>query len=194
MKEKISNSLTFARQAFTGFVKTGAVMPSSNFLAKKMVKPIKWSENVVIVELGAGTGSFTKEIIKHLPKSGRLIVFEINHEFAQKLKKEFVDKRVVIVEDDASELPQHLNKLGINGADYVVSGIPLGNFSRKTKWSILNAVMRGLKEGGLYIQFQYFLASILTIRRFFPRLRISYEVRNVPPAFVIAGKKINKNI
>ena len=100
----------------------------------------------------------------------------------------------MIIEDDASELPQHLNKLGINGADYVVSGIPLGNFSRKTKWSILNAVMRSLKEGGLYIQFQYFLASILTIKRFFPKIRISYEVRNVPPAFVIVGKKINNDI
>jgi phospholipid N-methyltransferase len=194
MKEKISNSLTFARQAVTGFVKTGAVMPSSNFLAKRMIKPIHWHKDIVIVELGAGTGSFTKEIIKHLPKSGRLLAFEINSEFAQKLKKEFVDDRILIIEDDASKLSEHLNKLGIKGADYVVSGIPLGNFSRKTKWSILNAVTRGLKEGGLYIQFQYFLASILTIKRFFPKIRISYEVRNVPPAFVIVGKKINNDI
>jgi phospholipid N-methyltransferase len=186
--KKIGDSISFARQAVKGFVKTGAVMPSSNFLAKKMIKPINWHKNIVVVELGAGTGSFTREILKHLPESGHLIVFEINNEFAKQLKSDFKDKRVRIVQDDACKLRNYLDEYGFEYADYIVSGIPLGNFSRKTKWSILGAVKDNLAVHGSYIQFQYFLASILTIRKFFPKLRISYEVRNVPPAFVIVGK------
>ena len=45
----------------------GSITPSSTFLAQAMIKPINWNDARAIVELGAGTGIFTRYIqqLKH---------------------------------------------------------------------------------------------------------------------------------
>ena len=69
---------TFLGQSFRNFLTVGAISPSSKYLAKRMVKNVK---GPVILELGPGTGVFTKEILRVLPPNGILISIESNETF-----------------------------------------------------------------------------------------------------------------
>ena len=144
---------------------------------------------VFIVELGAGTGAFTDMIVSRLPEDSRLVVLEINPAMAAHLRDRITDPRVSIIEGDAAQLSRHLERLSLGTPDYIISGIPLGNFSRSTRQAILAAINQVMDERSLYIQFQYFLASLKHIRSIFDAKILSYEYRNMPPAFVYGCRK-----
>ena len=51
-------------RAFLAYpVRTGAIAPSSRFLAARMIEDMRLSEAGVVVELGPGTGAFTRAIL-----------------------------------------------------------------------------------------------------------------------------------
>lgn len=178
---------TFIIQSIKNFIRTGAILPSTNRLAKRMTRGVK---GPVILELGPGTGVFTKEILKILPENGVLISIESNEAFVKHLNEKIKDKRLIVCNGDASLLGKFLKENKIEKVDYVISGLPLGHFKKELKQKILTEINKNLKHGGEYIQFQYFLADIKTIKSFFPKTKISFELFNVPPAFVIRCKKI----
>ncbi len=154
-----------------------------------MLEPVVMKKGVRIVELGAGQGVFTRELLSRLPADGRLIVFELNHAFAQHLRKILTDSRVTIIEDDALHLNEHLKKIQMPAVDYVISGLPIGNFKYPLRHGILLEIKTALNETGRYVQFQYFLASLRHIKRLFDTRIVGYEIRNMPPAFIYVCKK-----
>ncbi len=180
---------TFIGQSLRHFIKIGSVFPSSNYLARRMVKGIN---SKVVVELGPGTGVFTTEILKVLPEDGILISIESNKSFVDYLNKRIFDKRLRLYNGDALKLKEYLKENQIDTVDCVVSGLPLGHFNAEMKNGILNAIYNSLSDDGVYIQFEYFLAGIRSIKRYFPRVSLSFELFNIPPAFVIRCKKIKK--
>ncbi len=167
----------------------GSLFPSSKYLGKRMLQHVTMSDGVCIVELGAGTGAFTEMIISRLPERSRLVVLEINPAMAKHLRERITDSRVIIIEGNATDLSFHLAQNGLEKPDYIISGLPLGNFSHALRESILVAIHESLSDRGLYIQFQYFLASLKHIRSMFDTKVLSYEYRNLPPAFVYGCKK-----
>lgn len=180
---------TFIGQSIRHFIKVGSVLPSSAYLARRMTKNIKSS---IVLELGPGTGVFTKEILKKLPKSGRLISIESNEIFVKYLKEKINDERLILCNGDALMLKKFLNDNGISKVGCVVSGLPLGHFNREMKDKILNEIKECLSDDGTFIQFEYFLAGIMSIKKFFPSISISFEFLNFPPAFVMRCKKTKK--
>jgi phospholipid N-methyltransferase len=179
----------FFKEALKGFVVQGSLFPSSPYLTRQMLEPVLMKKGVRIVELGAGQGVFTRELLSRLPADGRLVVFELNPAFAQHLRKILNDARVTIIEDDALRLNEHLKRLHITTVDYVVSGLPIGNFKYSLRQGILLEIQNALNDTGRYIQFQYFLASLRHIKHLFDTRIIGYEVRNMPPAFIYVCKK-----
>ncbi len=179
----------FINQSFKKFLKTGAFFPSSKFLARRMTKNINCKS---VLELGPGTGVFTKEILKKLPKDGILISIESNETFSEYLKKEINDSRFILFTGDALLMKKYLLEEGIENVDCVISGLPLGHFNKDLKDKILNESKSILKDNGEFVQFEYFLAGIRSIKSIFPFLSISFELFNFPPAFVIRCKKIKK--
>ena len=178
---------TFVGQSLTHFIRTGAFFPSSSFLAKKMIKNAKGS---VVLELGPGTGVFTKEILNRLPKDGILISIEFNETFAKYIRENIVDDRLILITGDALLMKKYLTENGIDKVDYIVSGLPLGHFSKDLKNKILTEAKNCLKDDGIFIQFEYFLAGIKSVKRVFPKVDIGFELFNFPPAFVMECKKI----
>lgn len=176
--------LIFLKGVLNSFVLQGSIVPSSSFLTRRMIKPIKIKKGLTIVELGAGTGAFTYELLKSIPTDGRLIVLELNPRFVAHLKNKFHDSRVTVIEGDARELSIHLLRLNIDNVDYIISGLPIGNFKHSVRQEILSEIHSNLSEDGLYVQFQYFLASLRHIKTLFDVKIVAYEVRNIPPAFV----------
>lgn len=184
------NSFTaFTGQSLKNIIKVGSIFPSSSFLAKRMIKGIK---SPIILELGPGTGVFTKEILKNLPEDGRLISIESNDIFASHLRDQIKDKRLKVITGDAAMLNLFLKEEGIDKVGCVISGLPLGNFKKETNHEILREVFKCLEDGGSFIQFEYILSAIRSVKKFFPAISISYEILNLPPAFVMRCKKNKK--
>lgn len=180
----------FIGQSLKNILNVGSFVPSSYRLAKRMAKDIK---GPIVLELGPGTGVFTKEILKRLPKDGLLISIENNEAFVEYLHKKIKDDRFRLYTGDALHLREFLDQHGISRVNCIVSGLPLANFKTEAKEYILREIYDCLEDNGTYIQFQYLLAAMNSIKKVFPTVAVSYELFNIPPAFVMKCKKIAKN-
>ena len=79
----------------------GAISPSSIFLTNKMLENIDFEKTKVLVEIGPGTGVFTKKVLSRMQPNSVFLVFELNTDFFQELQTKIVDKRVIFINDSA---------------------------------------------------------------------------------------------
>lgn len=183
------NEFEFFVQFVKNAKKIGAVMPSSPFLARKMLKRVDFARAKVIVEFGAGTGSITKQIMRHKRRDTHFLMFEPNKHFAATLRRHFTGNRVYVIEDYAERLPEYLEKHGLSEVDYIISGLPLAAWSKPKRTKIMSIALSSLEDGGSYIQFQYSLASYQRLKELFSRVRVSLALMNLPPAFIYTCSK-----
>jgi phospholipid N-methyltransferase len=162
----------------------GSLTPSSRFLASKMLENIDYTKIKVIVELGPGTGVFTRKIVKQLPENVFFLVFELNEEFYLQLKNEFNQSNVVIIHDSADQILKYLKLYNFESADIVISSLPFANFEQSLRSSILSKVYEALHDNGKFIQFQYSLQSKKALKTLFKEVKIGFTALNIPPAFV----------
>ena len=72
----------FFRAFRRNFHTTGAILPSSRFLARAMTFDLKGPRRPArILEVGPGTGAVTREIVRHLQDDDRFDAVEINPSF-----------------------------------------------------------------------------------------------------------------
>ena len=175
---------------------TSAIVPSSPWLAERMIENVRLDQAKVVVEIGPGTGAFTRAIQKELSPSAFFLAVEIDPLFASHLKRRF--PRVHIINDSAERLDQHLRTLGHAAADCVLSGLPWAGFSGDEQHRLLGAVLRALRPGGLMTTYAYNHTAWLPGGRRFRKLLESAfsditttrtEWRNRPPAFVYRCRK-----
>lgn len=163
---------------------TASVVPSSRFLARLMVGGIDPAGGRVI-ELGGGTGVFTRAILATGLPPEQLEVVEINPGFARNLRARF--PQVAIVEHPAQSLSGHL--AGEPGSyQQVISGLPLLAMDRATHKAILQQAFDLLAPGGEFVQFTYsprspVQADVLDELGLQVRC-VGQTVRNFPPAKV----------
>jgi phospholipid N-methyltransferase len=181
---------SFIRQFWKEKKMIGAMAPSSRFLAAKMVKVIDFKTANVIIELGPGTGVFTKELLKNMRPDAKLFAFELNDAFYDVLKNSFDDNRLFLIHDSAEKMQDYLNEQGVKEADVVVSALPLSVFSDSLRDAVLDASSSCLKENGQYVQFQYSLYSKKHIKKRFSKMSIDFTALNLPPAFIYSCKKV----
>ena len=97
----------------------GAIAPSSKYLTKKMMGDLSLSEANVVVELGPGTGVFTKKLLELIGPKTKLLVIEINTSFYNNLKQQFSDPRLTLVNGSATDLSLYLKQLRLSQADII---------------------------------------------------------------------------
>ncbi|MBM3418238.1 MAG: hypothetical protein FJY17_04870 [Bacteroidetes bacterium] len=167
----------------------GAMAPSSNFLAKKMLSRVDFNKVRLIVELGPGTGVFTEEIIAKMNEETRLLVIELDDVFYELLVEKIEYPNVEIVKASATELLNLLTERNIESVDLIISSLPLANLSSSLKSVILKSCKQSLtKNDGQFVQFQYTLRSHRLLKRIFPNVVVDFTLLNVPPAFVYSCK------
>lgn len=171
---------------------TGALFPSQRFLIERMIAPIPPGYCGKIVELGAGTGALTVRLAKKCPEA-RILACEINTTLAahsrHSLMQSGLTSRARIVPDSAEQLLAKVTRNSIEKPDFILSGIPLGNFCEERTTAILEAIAGAIRKGGMYIQFQYSLLDRRRIKARFSSLRTVPVFLNLPPAVVYYARK-----
>lgn len=179
-------NLGFIKEFIRSPRKIGAIAPSSRYLSKKMVNEIDFNSSKCIVEYGAGTGVFTKNIVLQKPENTLFLVFEENKDFADNLKENFKLKNsVVIINDGCENLDKYLNYYKINKVDYIISGLPFTSLPENLSKKILNNTRMKLKDDGFFITFQYSLIKGKIFEQYFNKITINRVLPNLPPAFVL---------
>lgn len=150
--------LEFFRQFRQRYRTTGAIAPSSRFLAKAMTWPMRQSTTPRrILEVGPGTGPVTSVLIRYLQPGDRLDLVEINDVFADMLRKRFETdeswKRV------ASQCEVHQQPLQEFSSDqpyqYVISGLPMNNFEPELVSELLKTMFDLMCDGAVLSYFEY---------------------------------------
>ena len=101
MNPKIKEFKEFVTEIKNQPQSIGAVMPSGDRLADLITEQASLESARTIVEIGPGTGVFTKRIVKKVPKNATYFAIELNEAFATALEEQFPD---VPVYQDSAEL------------------------------------------------------------------------------------------
>ncbi|MGH3242152.1 MAG: class I SAM-dependent methyltransferase [Spirillospora sp.] len=175
-------------------VRTGAIAPGSARLAS-VAAPVPGGEPVV-VEFGPGTGAITSVIQRRLDGRGTHIAIDANPRLAALVARRWGP--VFSVHDDAVNLRAVLERQGVERADLIVSSLPWASFSAGVQDRLLDAVVDGLADGGIFTTYAYAHARVLpSAVRFRRRLPMYFEeVRtspvvwgNFPPAVVYYARR-----
>ncbi|MDR1741047.1 MAG: methyltransferase domain-containing protein [Synergistaceae bacterium] len=177
---RITEGVMFLNRFVDKPSRVGSITPSSSYLAGAMMSKIDWSCVHNAAELGAGTGVFTRTMLRKL-KGGQLLVFEIDPTLAAMIEHEHPGLKVY---GDARELPAIMAGMGVDKLDCVVSSLPFAVLPPRVTAGVLEAVDRCLRPGGKFIAYQYSRQMRPHFEKRFADVRISFVLRNVPPAFV----------
>lgn len=180
--------IEFFKQGLKDMKVVGAIIPTSKYASQAMIKHIDFQEAEMIVEYGAGDGVITKHILAAMRPNAKLLAFEINPVFCEKLR-EIKDDRLIVVEDSAEKLGEYLAKNGATETDFILSALPLVSLPNELGRRILATSKEYLATGGNYIQINYSLFAKKLYERTFGNVNVNFVPRNMPPAFISVSKK-----
>ncbi|HLO40464.1 MAG TPA: methyltransferase domain-containing protein [Phycisphaerales bacterium] len=198
LQPRSSQFRRFAREFLARPGVVGAVAPSSQGLAKRMLEDLHLDRVQSVVEFGPGTGAVTREIITRLGPETRFFAIERSPDMAQAMRERF--PQVTLYEDSAGNVESLCRKEGIEPGtvDCIVSGLPFAAFPPALQVEIIDAAVRVLKPGGRFVTFAYYVAHLKDAGRRFRKLldekfgHVSKSrgvLLNVPPAFVYRCRK-----
>ncbi|EHS52823.1 phospholipid N-methyltransferase [Rhizobium sp. PDO1-076] len=179
-----SDNLDFFLAWLANPLRVASIIPSSNQLARAITKEISGSTGLVL-ELGPGTGVFTRALLARGVAEQDLILIESGAEFVGRLRDQFPSAQ--LFQRDACSL-RTIQLFGDRKAGAVISGLPLLSMSPRKVAAILRGAFHHLSVDGAFYQFTYG-ARCPVPRRLLDRLglravRISTTYANLPPASV----------
>jgi len=136
-----------------------------------------------VVEMGAGTGPHTREILARLGPDARFLAFEIDPVLADGLRRELDDPRLEVITDSAERVERYL---GGQRADVVVSALPFTSLPEQVRKGLLRAARESLAEDGTMLVLQYSPFMKPKLERAFGTVDWRFMPLNVPPAFLFA--------
>jgi len=170
---------------------TGAVAPSSEFLAKTIVEDLDLRSARAVLEYGPGTGVFTPYILKGMAPTSKFAAIELNPQLAEIFKTRHPG--VSLFQDSVANVRSICDYAGMDSVDCIVSGLPWAAFPESMQRKFLDEMMRVLKPGGQFVTFAYVHGILLPPGKRFAELLPQYFTSvskspvvwlNVPPAFV----------
>lgn len=184
MKRDIQERIRFFRSFLAHPRQVGAILPTSRWAVRDMLNMANLPEARHVVELGAGTGAYTGEILKRLRPDARFLAFEIDPDLAATLSERFEDDpRLEIINDSAANIEDYLDGAKV---DVIVSAIPFTSLPENAKQDVFKEVSRVLAPEGVMVQIQYSTVLQGELTRRFASVRRRVSPLNVPPAFLYA--------
>ncbi|MBS0272089.1 MAG: methyltransferase domain-containing protein [Proteobacteria bacterium] len=186
MQTQMSSSVgtkLFLLRALRNPRQLGAVAPSSRHLCALLARHAAIDESSPIVELGGGSGSVTRGLIKANIDPARIYVVELDQQLAIYLKKAF--PQVNVIHGNAAELDKILPPEIIGKVHRVVSGLPMINIPETIRQQILQSCFKIMAPGGAYLQYTYSPRSSIDAEASqLKKQRIGTIFLNLPPATV----------
>ena len=170
----------------------GAVSASSRAMARLMVADIPTDRPVNVVELGPGTGAFTRAIVERIAAGSRFLAVELEEEFVERLRRRMPSVEFVLA--SAVELERLVKKRHLEPLDHIVSGLPFASLPIEDIRRILDGIEHTLRPGGTFTTFQYVHGYAMPPGRFFRKemsLRMGGPperhlcLKNFPLAFIL---------
>jgi phosphatidylethanolamine/phosphatidyl-N-methylethanolamine N-methyltransferase len=170
-----------------------SVAPSSRSLVRVMLKGIDFARTRTLVELGAGTGPITAELVRRAQGTPcKLLIIERDRDFCQRLRERF-DGRAEIIQADAGDLDRILAERGVDQVEQIVSGLPTPSLPPDVYRRIFTAVGRRLSPEG---EFRQLTVIPWVYKRFYKKhfndVRFHLVPINVPPGGVYVCKRLRE--
>jgi phospholipid N-methyltransferase len=175
-------TLLFAKNFFQHPKMLGSIIPSSRFLIDRLMGKFDWARARTIVEYGPGVGTITANILKRMSPEARLVAFEMNEDFVRYLRRTFPDPRLHVVHGSAEYVGKELEKLGLDGADYIISGIPFSHFPEKFRKTLMRESRQALNPTGAVLFYQFRRTVLPYLQACFNQVYTEFEPRNIMPA------------
>lgn len=198
----------FLKQTIGDFTNTGAILPSSRHLATRISASIRANTGARrVLEVGPGTGPFTKAILAELRPDDVFHLVEINPAFCEHVERSLLKPH----RDTHPTHAIHLHEAPIQDVsfdapfDHIVCGLPFNNFPIDLVEMLFETMLGLLQPGGDLTYFEYagvrrlktpFVGSeerrrLAAIATFGERLRDAHQgcrtlvLANVPPAYAV---------
>lgn len=172
--------IKFIKELLGKETKVGNILPSGYFLVQQLTAPIPTSKPLKILELGAGTGAVTKQILKSMHPDSTIDIVELNPNFYDKLKDRFGAHHQVRL--------HHHSALALNelfdpsSFDVVISSLPVSLFPKRDRYRLIGHITRFMKKEAVFVQFHYALRMKRLYEFFFKEVKHQYCFWNIPPA------------
>ncbi|GGE24053.1 hypothetical protein GCM10011360_10680 [Primorskyibacter flagellatus] len=128
-------------------MEVSAIAPSSAAVARKMTEGVEHVEGP-IVEIGPGTGSFTRAILERGVAPERLILMELNPRFCEELTRKFPGVTVL------NRPAQEIEKIGVTNLGCVISGVPV--LARpQIQREVVGHAFNVMAPDGVFVQITY---------------------------------------
>jgi phospholipid N-methyltransferase len=141
-------TLLFAKNFLQHPMMLGSLVPSSRFLIDRLLGKVDWKRARTIVEYGPGVGTITAHILERMSPDARLVVFEMNQDFVSYLGRAFPDPRLHVVHGSAENVQRELERLKLERADYIISGIPFTTMPEEMREKIMSESREALIPEG----------------------------------------------
>ena len=200
----VNEATLFFKLLRTDFNEVGALFPTSSISAKALCSELRRHRGTKrVLEVGAGTGAITAELVKWIGPGDQLVVCELNPVFADFLRNRFrnepefkaVSAQSQIYEGSVLDLPADAQ------FDYIVSTIPFNNCPADFVGAVFAHYQRLLKAAGVLSYIEYIagrtlkqflgtdstvaeVQALLAEQRQHFEFRKEIVVRNIPPAWI----------
>jgi phospholipid N-methyltransferase len=180
--------IAFLRNFLKHPEQVGSIIPSSQFLEKRIARLAGVAGSRVVVELGPGTGGTTRALLKSMKDNARLLCIELNAQFHAILRR-IRDPRLILHHGSAADLATVMEEHGLDGADAVVSGIPFSTMPSATALRVLDGVYGVLVPGGRFVAYQVRGHVEVLSRPYFGPAEVNVELLNIPPVRIYRWEK-----
>ncbi len=131
--------------------------PSSRFLARTIVQSIPGRSNKRILEVGCGTGAFTKEILKKLQDGDEFHIVELCPDFCDAVESNLLQQFRKVNPNITVELHNSpIEDANLEGKfDAIICGLPFNNFSLDIVDHLFDVMFTFLLPGAELAYFEY---------------------------------------
>lgn len=172
----------FLRRWAANPLQMGSVVPSSPALGRRIAALIERQGDEVVVELGAGTGAISRELLARGVPADRLVVVEIVPEMARHLARSLPG--ATVIEADAFALSEALPQAMHGRVGTTICGIPLVLLPIERQRRFVAAV-EAVAPGRGFLLYTYCVTSPLPYRQLgLKARREAWTPFNLPPASV----------
>ena len=183
LRRRGGERLRFLRSFLAGPGRVGSILPTSRATVRATLDMAPVERARCIVELGAGTGPYTREILPRMAPDAELLAFELDPALTRVLEADLPDPRLRVITDSATNLEAHLG--GVR-PDVIVSAIPFTSLPAEQRREILRVARKVLADDGIMLVLQYSPFMRKALQEAFGSVRIKVSPVNLPPAVLFA--------